>query len=133
MAAMRLMGKPTNLNWWPWTTASPTRSRRRPRSSRAADIPDNEGSLPAPPLLAADSDFMASDLGELSARPRWMWAGGRAQGYIDGDATPLLQPFEAHFKPGVPLTIACDKLIRVDFAAQAPCSTGPPSSKATAV
>ena len=39
------------------------------------------------------------------------------EGYIDGDATPLLQPFEALLRAGVPLTIACDRLIRVDFAA----------------
>ena len=38
-------------------------------------------------------------------------------GHIDGDATPLLEPFEALLRPGEPLTIACDRLIRIDFGA----------------
>ena len=79
---------------------------------------DNEGVSSASAPLAADSDFMASDLGEPGApAPQDVGSVAELKGYIDGDATPLLQPFEAHFKPGVPLTIACDKLIRVDFAA----------------
>ncbi|MPM47559.1 hypothetical protein SDC9_94270 [bioreactor metagenome] len=38
-------------------------------------------------------------------------------GYIDGDAVPLLEPFEALARPGVPLQIPCDRLIRMDFPA----------------
>lgn len=38
-------------------------------------------------------------------------------GHIDGDAVPLLQPFEAEAKPDAPLIIACDNLIRMDFPA----------------
>ena len=38
-------------------------------------------------------------------------------GYIDGDAVPLLEPFEALAKPDVPLQIPCDRLIRMDFPA----------------
>ena len=38
-------------------------------------------------------------------------------GVIEGDAVPLLQPLQELVKPGVPLVIACDKLMRIDFAA----------------
>lgn len=38
-------------------------------------------------------------------------------GYIDGDAIPLLEPFEALAQPDAPLIIACDHLIRMDFPA----------------
>ena len=38
-------------------------------------------------------------------------------GQIDGDAVPLLEPFEALARPGVPLQIPCDRLIRMDFPA----------------
>ncbi len=38
-------------------------------------------------------------------------------GYIDGDAMPLLEPLEALAKPDMPLQIACDRLIRMDFPA----------------
>ena len=38
-------------------------------------------------------------------------------GYIDGDAVPLLVPFEAFARPDLPLQIACDRLIRMDFPA----------------
>ena len=118
MAAMRLMGKPDEfelvaLDYCVTYEVSPP-SWVSPRCGYS----DNEGVSSGAAPLAADSDFMASDLGELSA-PAPLDAGPVAQlsGHIDGDATPLLQPFEAFLRPGVPLTIACDKLIRVDFAA----------------
>eukprot|EP01037_Dinobryon_pediforme_P006856 gene6856-6932_t len=118
MAAMRLMGKPDEfelvaLDYCVTYEVSPP-SWVSPRCGYS----DNEGVSSGSAPLAADSDFMASDLGESSV-PAPLETGPVAQlsGHIDGDATPLLQPFEAHFKPGVPLTIACDKLIRVDFAA----------------
>ena len=38
-------------------------------------------------------------------------------GNIDGDAYPALQPFEAMMRDGVPLQVACDNLIRMDFPA----------------
>ena len=68
--------------------------------------------------MAADSDFGPSNLGDSSI-PAPLETGPVAQlsGHIDGDATPLLEPFQAMLRPGVPLAIACDKLIRVDFAA----------------
>ena len=37
--------------------------------------------------------------------------------YPTRDISALLQPFEALLRASVPLTIACDRLIRVDFAA----------------
>ncbi len=118
MAMMRLMGKPDEfelvaLDYCVTYEVSPP-SWVSPRCGYS----DNEGVSSGAAPLAADSDFMASDLGELSA-PAPLETGPVAQlsGHIDGDATPLLQPFEAFLRPGVPLTIACDKLIRVDFAA----------------
>lgn len=118
MAMMRLMGKPDEfelvaLDYCVTYEVSPP-SWLSPRCGYS----DNEGVSSGAAPLAADSDFMASDLGELSA-PAPLESGPVAQlsGHIDGDATPLLQPFEAFLRPGVPLTIACDKLIRVDFAA----------------
>ena len=118
MAALRLMGKPDEfelvaLDYCVTYEVSPP-SWASPRCGYS----DNEGVSSGSAPLAADSDFMASDLGELSA-PAPLEAGPVAQlsGYIDGDATPLLEPFQAFLRPGVPLTIACDKLIRVDFAA----------------
>ncbi|CAA0355283.1 Uncharacterised protein [Klebsiella pneumoniae] len=38
-------------------------------------------------------------------------------GHIEGDATPMLEPLEAHMRAGVPFAIGCDRLARVDFAA----------------
>ena len=46
--------------------------------------------------------------------------GGRTaalSGYIDGDVTPLLESFLPQLRPGEPLVIACDRLIRIDFGA----------------
>lgn len=118
MAALRLMGKPDEfelvaLDYCVTYEVSPP-SWASPRCGYS----DNEGVSSGSAPLAADSDFMASDLGGLSA-PAPLDTGPVAQlsGYIDGDATPLLEPFQAFLRPGVPLTISCDKLIRVDFAA----------------
>ncbi|QNP47724.1 STAS domain-containing protein [Diaphorobacter aerolatus] len=38
-------------------------------------------------------------------------------GYIDGDAVPLLEPFESMARDDAPLQIPCDRLIRMDFPA----------------
>ncbi len=38
-------------------------------------------------------------------------------GHVEGDAGPLLQPMEALMRDGQPFTIACDRLIRIDFPA----------------
>jgi ABC-type transporter Mla MlaB component len=118
MAALRLMGKPDEfelvaLDYCVTYEVSPP-SWVSPRCGYS----DNEGVSSGSAPLAADSDFMASDLGDHSI-PASLDAGPVAQlsGHIDGDATPLLEPFQAFMRPGAPLTIACDKLIRVDFAA----------------
>ncbi|KRD42233.1 hypothetical protein ASE52_21465 [Acidovorax sp. Root275] len=118
MAALRLMGKPDEfelvaLDYCVTYEVSPP-SWVSPRCGYS----DNEGVSSGSAPLAADSDFMASDLGDASA-PAPLETGPVAQlsGHIDGDATPLLEAFQAFLRPGVPLTIACDKLIRVDFAA----------------
>ncbi|WP_342721403.1 STAS domain-containing protein [Acidovorax sp. FHTAMBA] len=118
MAALRLMGKADEfelvaLDYCVTYEVSPP-SWMSPRCGYS----DNEGASSGSAPLAADSDFMASDLGDVSV-PAPLDTGPVAQlsGHIDGDATPMLQPFEAFLRAGVPLTIACDKLIRVDFAA----------------
>jgi len=118
MAAMRLMGKPDEfelvaLDYCVTYEVSPP-SWVSPRCGYS----DNEGVISGSAPLASDSDFLASDLAEPSApAPLDVAPAAQLSGHIDGDATPLLQPFEAFLRPGVPLSIACDKLIRVDFAA----------------
>lgn len=65
---------------------------------------------------APDSDLMASNFGTLSQfepeAPRPTLAG-----YIDNDATALLEPLQDMAKAGQPLIIGCEHLIRVDFPA----------------
>ncbi|MGE8317525.1 MAG: FimV family protein [Comamonas sp.] len=39
------------------------------------------------------------------------------EGRIEGDAMHLLQPFDALMQPGKPLTVHCDRLVRIDFVA----------------
>ena len=118
MAALRLMGKPDEfemvaLDYCVTYEVSPP-SWASPRCGYS----DNEGVSSGSAPLAADSDFGPSNLGDNSI-PAPLETGPVAQlsGHIDGDATPLLEPFQAMLRPGVPLAIACDKLIRVDFAA----------------
>ena len=67
---------------------------------------------------ANERDMLASDFGELTLPPP-IDNGPAAllSGVIEGDAVPLLQPLQELVKPGVPLVIACDKLMRIDFAA----------------
>ena len=118
MAALRLMGKADEfelvaLDYCVTYEVSPP-SWVSPRCGYS----DNEGATSGAAPLASDSDFGPSDLGGDSV-PAAQDTGPQAQlsGHIDGDATPLLEPFVAFLRPGVPLSIACDKLIRVDFAA----------------
>ena len=118
MAAMRLMGKPDEfelvaLDYCVTYEVSPP-SWVSPRCGYS----DNEGVSSGSAPLAADSGFLATDLAELPAStPADASPSAQLSGYIDGDATPLLDPFVALVRPGVPLSIACDQLIRVDFAA----------------
>jgi ABC-type transporter Mla MlaB component len=119
MAALRLMGKPDEfelvaLDYCVTYEVSPP-SWVSPRCGYS----DNEGVSSGPAPLAAESDFMASDLGSEFSAPAPLDSGPVAvlSGHVVGDAAPLLEPFQAFLRPGVPLAIACDKLIRVDFAA----------------
>ncbi len=118
MAAMRLMGKPDEfelvaLDYCVTYEVSPP-SWVSPRCGYS----DNEGVSSGSAPLAVESDFMASDLGDQSmSAPQDASPAAQLSGHIDGDATPLLAPFVALVRPGAPLAIACDKLIRVDFAA----------------
>jgi len=117
MAALRLMGKPDEfelvaLDYCVTYEVSPP-SWVSPRCGYS----DNEGVSSGAAPLSVDSDFMASDLGDSVPAPTDTGPVAQLSGHIDGDATPLLEPFQALLRPGVPLTIACDKLIRVDFAA----------------
>jgi hypothetical protein len=118
MAAMRLMGKPDEfelvaLDYCVTYEVSPP-SWVSPRCGYS----DNEGgaaSGSAP--LAVESDFGPSEtfdsiIGTLDNTPV-----AELSGHIEGDAASLLEPFEALLRPGMPLAISCDKLIRVDFAA----------------
>lgn len=117
MAALRLMGKPDEfelvaLDYCVTYEVSPPSW-----ASPCCGYSDNEGVSSGAAPLAADSDFMASDLGELSAPPAETGPVAQLSGHIEGDAAPLLEPFQPLLRPGVPFSIACDKLIRVDFAA----------------
>ena len=78
---------------------------------------DDNASASAQPQ-ANERDMLASDFGELTLPPP-IDNGPSAllSGVIEGDAVPLLQPLQELVKPGVPLVIACDKLMRIDFAA----------------
>ncbi len=118
MAVLRLMGKPDEfelvaLDYCVTYEVSPPSW-----VSARCGYSDNEGVSSASAPLGDDRGFIASDLGDLSM-PALLDTAPVAQlsGYIDGDATALLEPFAAFLRPGVPLTIACEKLIRVDFAA----------------
>jgi ABC-type transporter Mla MlaB component len=119
LAALRLMGKADEfelvaLDFCVTYEVSPP-SWVAPRCGYS----DNEGSISGPAPLAADSDFMMSDLGVGLTGTATLDAPPAAQlsGHIDGDATPLLVAFEGQFRTNVPLNISCDKLIRVDFSA----------------
>lgn len=71
---------------------------------RAAPVPDSETLL---------SDFGLSSI--LSTQmPAYQ---AQLSGHIEGDATPLLEPMQEWMQPGQVFTIACDRLIRIDFAA----------------
>jgi ABC-type transporter Mla MlaB component len=117
MAALRLMGKPDEfelvaLDYCVTYEVSPP-SWASPRCGYS----DNEGVVSGSAPLAADSDFGISNLGDMSVPPADAGPVAQLSGHIDGDATPLLEPFQAMLRPGVPLAVACDQLIRVDFAA----------------
>ncbi|WP_087747579.1 MULTISPECIES: STAS domain-containing protein [unclassified Acidovorax] len=69
-------------------------------------------------VQAAGHDLLAPEAADatvpavLESPPATMLSG-----HIDGDAAPLLEPFQALARPGEPLIIDCDRLIRIDFGA----------------
>ena len=117
MSALRLMGRPDEfelvaLDYCVTFEVSPP-SWVAPKCSYS----DDNASATAQPQ-ANERDMLASDFGELTLPPP-IDNGPAAllSGVIEGDAVPLLQPLQELVKPGVPLVIACDKLMRIDFAA----------------
>lgn len=117
MSALRLMGRPDEfelvaLDYCVTFEVSPP-SWVAPKCSYS----DDNASASAQPQ-ANERDMLASDFGELTLPPP-IDNGPAAllSGVIEGDAVPLLQPLQELVKPGVPLVIACDKLMRIDFAA----------------
>ncbi len=118
MAALRLMGQPDEfelvaLDYCVTYEVSPP-SWAAPRCSFSGD----DGMQAAPQAEAKDSDLFMS--GFQLSQPAGMDDAAPAaalSGHIEGDAAPLLDPLEALVPPGQPLTVACDRLIRIDFAA----------------
>jgi len=117
MSALRLMGRPDEfelvaLDYCVTFEVSPP-SWVAPKCGYS----DDNASANAQPQ-ANERDMLASDFGELTLPPP-IDNGPSAllSGVIEGDAVPLLQPLQELVKPGVPLVIACDKLMRIDFAA----------------
>lgn len=118
MTALRLMGRLDEfelvaLDYCVTYEVSPP-SWVVPRCRYAAD--DGTVSAATDQGGAPDSDLMASNFGTLSqfepeaARPI-------LEGYIDNDASALLEPLQEMAKPNQPLVIGCEHLIRVDFPA----------------
>lgn len=63
-------------------------------------------------------DMLASGTGTLSLSvPLDAGPVPALSGQIEGDCSALLPPLEAHLRPGEPLVIDCEHLIRTDFAA----------------
>lgn len=117
MSALRLMGRPDEfelvaLDYCVTFEVSPPSW-----AASKCGYSDDNASANAQPQ-ANERDMLASDFGELTLPPP-IDNGPAAllSGVIEGDAVPLLQPLQELVKPGVPLVIACDKLMRIDFAA----------------
>ncbi len=114
MAALRLMASPDEfelvaLDYCVTYEVSPP-SWTVPRCSYA----DSENAA-AHAAEAAGHDLLAPEAA-VPAAPESAPA-ATLSGHIDGDATPQLEPFQALMRPGEPLVIACDRLIRIDFGA----------------
>lgn len=122
MAALRLMGRPDEfeliaLDYCVTYEVSPP-SWEAPRCSYS----DDGGTAGGPARAAGgfEVEAFSSGFGEPSSRPAGLEAAAPAamlSGHIEGDATPMLEPLEAHMRAGVPFAIGCDRLARVDFAA----------------
>ncbi|MDA8519281.1 STAS domain-containing protein [Acidovorax sp. NCPPB 4044] len=122
MAALRLMGKPDEfelvaLDYCVTYEVSPP-SWAAPRCSYA----DDGGGVPEAAAAAPgfDVDSFVSGFGDPASQSGGLEPAVPAallSGHIEGDATPMLEPLEAHLRNGVPFAIGCDRLARVDFAA----------------
>ncbi|SFD86012.1 STAS domain-containing protein [Paracidovorax konjaci] len=122
MAALRLMGKPDEfelvaLDYCVTYEVSPP-SWAPPRCSYS----DDGGGVPEAAAAAPgfEVDSFVSGFGDPASQSGGLEPAVPAallSGHIEGDATPMLEPLEAHLRSGVPFAIGCDRLARVDFAA----------------
>ncbi|RKJ96794.1 STAS domain-containing protein [Alicycliphilus denitrificans] len=117
MAALRLMGQPDEfelvaLDYCVTYEVSPP-SWVPPRCGYSGD----DGVQPAQGLDMADSAPFLSSFGP--SQPPQAQEGPVAvlEGHIEGDATPALESLQAMARPGAPLTVNCERLVRIDFAA----------------
>jgi anti-anti-sigma regulatory factor/TolA-binding protein len=117
MAAMRLMGRPDDfemvaLDYCVTYEVSP------PSWVAPKCVYSDDSSKAVAPEAPPARDWMATDYGALSVpAPLEVVPTAKLTGHIDGDATPLLEPFEAYIRPNAPLVVNCEQLIRMDFAA----------------
>lgn len=117
MAALRLMGLPDEfelvaLDYCVTYEVSPP-SWAAPRCGYSGDDGAPAAAAPdAPDSALYMSGFALSQPGAVDEGPA-----AQLEGHIEGDATPVLEPLESQVRPGVPLIVACDRLIRIDFAA----------------
>ena len=117
MAALRLMGLHDEfefvaLDYCVTYEVSPP-SWVSPCCSYSGD----DGATPAVVPDAPDSDLLQSGFPVSQPARADETPLAALQGQIDGDAMPLLQPLEDMVRPGMPLVVSCDRLIRIDFAA----------------
>ncbi|MBS0392567.1 MAG: STAS domain-containing protein [Proteobacteria bacterium] len=117
MAALRLMGQHDEfelvaLDYCVTFEVSPP-SWVSPNCSYSGD----DGVQPAAALEMADSDLHLSGFALSQPAPALEGPMAVLEGYIDGDATPVLQPLQDMVRPGAPLIVNCERLIRIDFAA----------------
>ena len=117
MAALRLMASPDEfelvaLDYCVTYEVSPP-SWTAPRCGYS----DSDNAA-LPGAQAAGLDLLAPEAVDATVpAPLESAPAATLSGHIDGDATPLLEPFQALMRPGEPLVIACDRLIRIDFGA----------------
>ena len=116
MAALRMMGLADEfelvaLDYCVTYEVSPP-SWAAPRCGYSGDD-GVQAAAQAPDSGLYMSGFMLSQPAGMDEEP----ATAALEGHIEGDATAALQPLEAMLRPGAPLVVACDRLIRIDFAA----------------
>ena len=125
MAALRLMGLPDDfemvaLDYCVTYEVSPPSwiSPQCGYSDASADAAAPQAvaavHVPAPDLLAKAHWSIPTQPGSLDGPPSTAPA---FSGHIEGDASAVLNALAEQAKPGVPLLVACDWLIRIDFSA----------------